>query len=214
MNGTCRACRDDSQCNASDACSVCNNSNCVKRSPQCCSSPSDCPGGWCYMKAGQPFGECGPSCSADRPCPPGQRCNAQGQCVPDLECSESVPCPPGKVCQNNRCVDACQPQAVYFDYNESRIRLDQQSTLNSNGDCIKSRGRSVRIEGHCDERGTEEYNLALGERRASQSKSYLGNAGVSRGSLRIISYGEERPTCTGSNESCWRQNRRAEFQFE
>jgi len=125
-----------------------------------------------------------------------------------------VPCPPGQRCDNGQCVQACSLQAVNFDFNESRIRLDQQDTINANGDCIKTNGKSVRVEGHCDERGTEEYNMALGERRASSSKRYLKNLGISSSSMRTISYGEEKPVCTSSNESCWSQNRRAEFVFE
>jgi len=103
---------------------------------------------------------------------------------------------------------------VYFDFNESRIRLDQQDTLNTNAECIKSKGQSVQVQGHCDERGTTEYNMALGERRAVSSKSYLKTLGITTGSLSVISYGEEKPTCTQSNEGCWSQNRRAEFIFQ
>ncbi len=211
--GVCKQCRDDSQCSQSDVCVACNGYACTRR-PGCCTSDADCPGGSCWNVAGTSYGQCGPQCGEGKACPPGQRCNAQGQCVPDVECSAAIPCPAGKVCQNGVCINACAPQTVYFDFNESRIRLDQQDALNGNGDCIKQQGKAVRIEGHCDERGTEEYNMALGERRASASKRYLSNLGVSGSSMRTISYGEERPTCTSSNESCWSQNRRAEFVFE
>jgi peptidoglycan-associated lipoprotein len=67
------------------------------------------------------------------------------------------------------------------------------------------------IEGHCDERGTNEYNIALGQRRASAAKDYIVSLGVEDSRLRTISYGEERPFCTESNEGCWQQNRRAHF---
>jgi peptidoglycan-associated lipoprotein len=103
---------------------------------------------------------------------------------------------------------------VFFDFNESRIRVDQRDALNGNAECIKAIGSPVRVEGHCDERGTEEYNMALGERRATKSKDYLVTLGVSGGSLRTMSYGEERPSCTDNNEGCWNKNRRAEFIFE
>lgn len=211
--GTCKQCRDDSACSQSDACIACNGYACTRR-PGCCTSDADCPGGACWNVAGTSYGRCGPQCGEGKACPPGQICNAQGQCVPSAECGPSVPCPPGQRCDNGTCVTACGLQTVYFDYNESRVRLDQQDTLNANGDCVKSTGKSVRLEGHCDERGTEEYNMALGERRASSSRSYLSNLGIARGSMRIISYGEEKPTCTTSNEGCWSENRRADFVFE
>ena len=67
------------------------------------------------------------------------------------------------------------------------------------------------IEGHCDERGTNEYNLALGERRANAAQSYLVSLGVGQARLRTLSYGEERPVCTESTEGCWQRNRRAHF---
>ncbi len=213
VNGLCKQCRDDSQCNAADPCGACLGNACGRRSG-CCTSDADCPGGRCWNVAGTNAGQCGAQCNPQHPCPAGQRCNAQGNCVPDSQCSASVPCPPGQRCDNGQCVQACSLQAVNFDFNESRIRLDQQDTINANGDCIKTNGKSVRVEGHCDERGTEEYNMALGERRASSSKRYLKNLGISSSSMRTISYGEEKPVCTSSNESCWSQNRRAEFVFE
>lgn len=214
VQGLCKACRDDSQCGKSDACRICNTSNTCTRRNNCCTSDADCPGGRCWNVAGRDYGECGAQCDANHPCPPGMRCNAQGMCEPDAECGPSAPCPPGQICQNGRCIAQCTLSPVYFDYNEDRIKLSEQSKLNANGDCIKGRGGSVMISGHCDERGTEEYNLALGERRATSSKGYLQNLGVSGGSMRTISYGEERPVCNSSNESCWEQNRRAEFSFE
>jgi peptidoglycan-associated lipoprotein len=214
VNGMCKQCRDDSQCNSADACGACLGNACGRRAG-CCTSDADCPPpGRCWNVPGKAYGQCGAQCGAGKACPPGQRCNAQGECEPDVECSAANPCPPGQTCKNGSCVAGCNPQVVYFDFNESRIRLDQQSTMNANADCIKNRGQSVRIKGHCDERGTEEYNMALGERRCNSSKRYLKNLGVSGGSLSITSYGEEQPTCSSSNEGCWSQNRRAEFTFE
>ena len=100
------------------------------------------------------------------------------------------------MCQDGKCVAACALQTVYFDFNESRVRLDQQEALNANAECIKSKGQSVQVQGHCDERGTEEYNMALGERRAVSSKSYLQSMGIASSSLSVLSYGEEKPTCS------------------
>jgi peptidoglycan-associated lipoprotein len=99
---------------------------------------------------------------------------------------------------------------VYFDYDESTLTDDTRDKLSRNADLLKSNAQFlVTIEGHADERGTNEYNLALGERRANAVRDYLGSLGVATDRLRTISYGEERPVCTQSEESCWSQNRRA-----
>jgi peptidoglycan-associated lipoprotein len=99
---------------------------------------------------------------------------------------------------------------VYFDYDESTLTDDTRDKLSRNADLLKSNAQfSVTIEGHADERGTNEYNLALGERRANAVRDYLGSLGVAAGRLRTLSYGEERPVCTQNEESCWSQNRRA-----
>ena len=99
---------------------------------------------------------------------------------------------------------------IYFDYDESTLTDDTRDKLSRNADLLKSQPQfSVTIEGHADERGTNEYNLALGERRANAVRDYLGSLGVSASRLRTLSYGEERPVCTQTEESCWSQNRRA-----
>jgi len=102
-------------------------------------------------------------------------------------------------------------ETVYFDYDQSVIRDDQRATLGTNAGTIKSRNLTrFTVEGHCDERGSDEYNLALGERRANAVKQYLVDSGVSA-SVDTVSYGESRPAVQGSDESAWRMNRRAEF---
>jgi len=99
---------------------------------------------------------------------------------------------------------------VYFDYDESTLTDDTRDKLSRNADLLKSQPQfQLTVEGHADERGTNEYNLALGERRANAVKDYLASLGVAATRLRTISYGEERPVCTESAESCWSQNRRA-----
>ncbi|MDO8518659.1 MAG: peptidoglycan-associated lipoprotein Pal [Deltaproteobacteria bacterium] len=100
---------------------------------------------------------------------------------------------------------------VYFDFDESTIRDDQVDTLLGNAAVLKDGSMSVTVEGHCDERGTNEYNLALGDRRARGVKDYLVNLGVDSGRMSVASYGEERPVCMEHDESCWWQNRRAQF---
>ncbi|HEY8120353.1 MAG TPA: peptidoglycan-associated lipoprotein Pal [Myxococcota bacterium] len=102
-------------------------------------------------------------------------------------------------------------EPVYFDYDQSVIRDDQRATIGSNANAIKSSGLAkVTVEGHCDERGSDEYNLALGERRANAVKQYLVDSGVTA-AVDTVSYGESRPAVQGSDDSAWRMNRRAEF---
>ena len=100
---------------------------------------------------------------------------------------------------------------VYFDFDSSRIRDDARGVLKKNAESLRSSGKNVTVEGHCDERGDEEYNLALGERRATSVKTYLVDLGVPSGQIRTISYGESKPAVVGTGESAWQWNRRAEF---
>jgi peptidoglycan-associated lipoprotein len=105
-----------------------------------------------------------------------------------------------------------QLQPVFFDYNKSDIREDQTTALQNNAKVLKQFARvNALIEGHCDERGTEEYNLALGERRARAAKDYLVGLGIADNRLNTISYGESKPFAEGHNEDAWQQNRRAHF---
>ena len=101
---------------------------------------------------------------------------------------------------------------VFFDFDKYDIRPGDAKTLDANANWLKSNSSHlVLIEGHCDERGTNEYNLALGERRAKSTMNYLVSQGVQANRITIISYGEERPQCTEHNEACWAKNRRAHF---
>ncbi len=103
-------------------------------------------------------------------------------------------------------------QDIYFDFDKYDIRPPDARVLDTNATWLKNNGNMlVLIEGHCDERGTNEYNLALGERRAKSAMNYLVSQGVQAGRITIISYGEERPLCTERNEACWGKNRRAHF---
>ena len=101
---------------------------------------------------------------------------------------------------------------VFFDYDQYELRQDARDRLAQNARFLTSRPEFVlTIEGHADERGTNDYNLALGEKRANAVKDYLSTLGVGAERLRTVSYGEERPFCGESSESCWSQNRRAHF---
>ncbi len=104
---------------------------------------------------------------------------------------------------------------IYFDFDSAAIRSDQTSRLEQNSDYLKNNPAvNVVIEGNCDERGTNEYNLALGERRAINAKNYLIQLGVETHRIRTVSYGEERPLFPGQDEFSWSQNRRDDFLIE
>ena len=101
---------------------------------------------------------------------------------------------------------------IYFDFDRSEIKSDYKKTMDGNAAWLKkNKDAKVVIEGHCDERGTEEYNVALGQHRAKAAKDYLTSAGIAGDRLSTKSYGEEKPLETCHNESCWWKNRRAEF---
>ena len=107
-------------------------------------------------------------------------------------------------------LDAVVGDRIYFDYNQYNVRADSAGTLERQASWMQQfPSVTVTIEGHCDERGTREYNLSLGEKRAQAVKNYLNGLGIGISSLSTISYGKERPAVTGSNEAAWGQNRRA-----
>jgi peptidoglycan-associated lipoprotein len=104
---------------------------------------------------------------------------------------------------------------VYFDYDKADVRGDQQSSVQADAQFLNQHANfSFTIEGHCDERGSTEYNLALGDQRASAVKSALTSAGISASRIKTISYGKEKPFCTESNEACWQQNRRGHLVYQ
>src|SRR5262250_46823 len=103
-------------------------------------------------------------------------------------------------------------KAVYFDFDKSLIRPGDAKTLDASAAWLKANpNQLVRIEGNTDERGTAEYNLALGERRAKAAMSYLVSKGIAADRMTTVSFGKERPVCTEHNESCWARNRRDDF---
>jgi len=115
-------------------------------------------------------------------------------------------------CQNKRAPGKTGAlNSVYFDYDQSLIRADSATILQGNASYLKGNQGMSTVEGHCDERGSNEYNIALGQRRADSSRSYLINLGTDAGSLKTLSYGEEKPVCHEQSESCWWKNRRADF---
>lgn len=216
VNQMCVECAMDTHCAGKGPCMTCGTNNtCAKPAGyagDCCTDNADCQQGKCYKTGGR-SGVCA-QCAGEGDCGAGMKC-VGGNCVPKGECGDGMPpCPAGKVCQNGMCiVQECQLAPIYFDFDESAIRADARTTLNANFECMKEKGRPVLVEGHCDERGSDEYNLALGTRRAKAAQKFLLNLGAKKNEVSITSKGEEQPVCTGAYESCWSQNRRDEFRF-
>ncbi len=133
----------------------------------------------------------------------------------DNSSTEITPLPPanpddaGAVSSDRRISEL---RTVYFDYDSADLSEDTKAALAANGSWLLSHSDvQVQIEGHCDERGTDEYNLALGDKRAQAVSDFLVSYGVAPDRLTTISYGEEKPTDMGHDESAWAKNRRAEF---
>lgn len=169
-------------------------------------------------------------CRGNQDCPAGQQCNA-GRCDPiEGYCSGNGDCPPGQECQGNRCVAAtqsttdvpqadttpppagpCQLETPYFGFDSSELDSSTRDILQRNANCIRERNiANVRVTGHCDPRGTEEYNLALGDRRARSVVQFMQSLGVGRRVLTPRSMGEEM--ARGQDESSWSQDRRVQFE--
>jgi peptidoglycan-associated lipoprotein len=106
-------------------------------------------------------------------------------------------------------------QDIFFDYDSYDVRADAQSTLSHDASYLASHANiKIVIGGYCDERGSDEYNLALGQNRANAAKNALVTAGIAAARIRVISYGKEKPFCSESTEACWQQNRRAGFSID
>ena len=113
--------------------------------------------------------------------------------------------------RQNQAVRACLSSVLYFEFDKSSLTAETRRDLDSCASALRASPRNIRLEGHADERGTREYNIALGERRAKAVADYLISSGVSPSRIETVSYGEERPAVSGSNSSAWQQNRRVEL---
>jgi peptidoglycan-associated lipoprotein len=150
--------------------------------------------------------------------PANQNASAQGggkSCGGDWECGD------GYLCIHSRCVaitdrlSDCQSGRVHFDYDQSGLHPDERPSLQRIARCLKASHRMhILIDGDTDERGTIEYNLALGDRRAHTVAEYLKDLGVSSQQLSTVTYGKDRPICEEHDEACWSQNRRAGFIYK
>jgi peptidoglycan-associated lipoprotein len=191
---------------------------CVQGRCQECGGDTDCKAGFvCKANKCEPR----PECEGPADCASGKLCQA-GKCVVDPDaCGPEKACGAGQECQAGRCVAAAvapapapnpcdQLASVYFGFDESTLTSSARTALEQNAQCLKAKAAAVTIEGNCDERGTAEYNLHLGQRRADAVKKYVVGLGVPAKSVKAKSFGKQKPICKESNEDCWQKNRRAD----
>jgi peptidoglycan-associated lipoprotein len=127
---------------------------------------------------------------------------------------DTTPAPPPPPPVQKPVLQESQFKTVYFDFDKFNLRTDAREALDYNYNLLKeSPDAIIKIEGHCDERGTVEYNLSLGEKRARSTQDYLVGLGIAPSRISIISYGKERPVDPGKNEAAWAKNRRCEFRI-
>ena len=210
VENTCQQCRDDSQCAATDRC---NGGRCEPKAE--CTENSDCEASKVCKS-----GKCKFECQATNECGTGLKCS-ENKCVDELACAGPTDCGAGMSCSSGRCAkvenasralaETCELTNVEFEFNRSQLTVDSREKLQAIADCIQAKTGVITIEGHCDERGTEEYNLSLGEERARSVRKYLISLGVSRSRLQIVSKGELEPIDNDSTEDAWSRNRRAQF---
>jgi peptidoglycan-associated lipoprotein len=132
-----------------------------------------------------------------------------------LTVSQAPPPPPPTGSVTDEDLFSQSVKDVYFDYDKADMRGDQQASVQADAQFLSQHANmTFTIEGHCDERGSTDYNLALGDQRASAVKNALTAAGVSASRIKTISYGKEKPFCTESNEACWQQNRRGHLVYQ
>jgi peptidoglycan-associated lipoprotein len=209
VNNKCQQCRDNGDCPEGQECAA----GACREIPQYCTESADCAEGQICRD-----NRCGPCLSAGD-CPEGQVCS-EGQCMV-AECQTTEDCPAGLSCVNYRCkVDEtaasqlgagdCELTPIYFSFDSSEITPEMRQTLQQNYDCLMARTGRVTLEGHCDPRGTTEYNMALGERRARMVHKLMHTLGFEKERMKILSKGEEE--ATGTSEAGWSEDRRVDFE--
>lgn len=207
VQGSCKECATSDQCKEGFQCDA---NRCVPKAE--CSTDGDC-GAEKMCQAGKCVAA---QCTDDGQCGAGSTCQNK-RCVARAEgtCASDADCPGGQACENGVCAapqqQECNWDPVQFEFNQASLTSDAQSRLSSIADCVKAASRTVTLEGHADERGTEEYNLQLSNRRAASVKKYLVDLGVASNKLETVGYGENRPAESGSDEGAWAANRRVEF---
>ncbi len=227
LNGQCQECREDAECSAKYVGErrECRDGRCEAR-PEC-RIDSDCTALGTGLACRD--GHCTAACSSDADCAPGQHCNdhrcSAVHCGNDGDCSTGQACLAG-ICEATSTAaeghDACRAvhagdtvnlANVQFEFNKYELTQDAREQLAQVIQCLKQAPASLQvvIEGHCDDRGTQEYNLALGEKRAHAVFSYFKQMGLGAKRFSVRSKGENEPLCTEATDSCFNQNRRVQF---
>jgi peptidoglycan-associated lipoprotein len=202
----CQQCRDSNDCTAGSACNTgrcepiagyCRskadcpaNQECIANRCKACVSDKECPGGHCVAGA----------CTTKKPCKTENDCAQNEDCVNGFCTTEKAPPPPPK---------ECALEAVFFDFNESALTTEATAALARDADCLKKVGRAATLVGHTDPRGTQEYNLALSEKRAQSVRDHLGRLGLDGTKLSILPRGSL--DAKGTDEPSWAQDRRVDF---
>jgi peptidoglycan-associated lipoprotein len=224
-------CKGDKDCKEKE---FCVNGKCQQCRPgeNDCARGEECVQGACKPIAGycETHAQCPPNqscinnrckpCVADTDCGEGKchngRCQAKDFCVTDADCPQDADCVKGHCIVHQKATsglgEGCALESVYFDFNESVLTTNATETLQKDAACLKATKRGVRLEGHADPRGTEEYNLALSDRRAQSVKRYLENLGVSGRRLRPVPKGKTE--AKGTDERSWAKDRRVDAVWE
>lgn len=203
---TCVQCTSDAQCSGGQKCLA----NACVQAPECTSDETCPPGQVCQA------GKC-KACAADSECGPGGKCDA-GACQRAKKCSKDEDCADDEDCTNGVCIRAgastgadatCPLSTVYFAFDDSTVQASERDRLAANVACIeKTKGKNVYLIGHTDSSGTEEYNIALSERRAQAVADYMSRLGSDPARLQVVPKGETAPTGLGDD-----RDRRVEFQW-
>ncbi len=203
-------CNNDKDCHEKEYC--------VNGQCQQCRSDGDCPGGHCSAGRCEPNAPHPTACTDDAQCPAGQSC-IDGACKP---CTSDDQCGEGGKCNAGRCQRAaagggggpvnaaCQLEPIYFDFNEYALTTEATGAIDRDADCIKKTGRGVTLTGRTDPRGTEEYNLALSDKRAQSVKDRLSRLGATQ-NMKINARGEM--DATGKDEAGWAHDRRVDVSW-
>lgn len=209
VQGQCVECSGDANCKTGF---TCQGNKCIPK-PECdsdatCGKGKKCTSGKCVVHECEKDGECGAGkCQNNRCLPAG--CKETADCTGNQECKEGQCIEPSA--SDNDPANACKMDPIRFGFNEHSLPPEARSQLDALADCIKKKNLKLNVEGHADERGTEEYNLQLSNRRAAAVKRYLVDLGVKADKLASIGFGENRPVENGSTEAAWTANRRVEF---
>lgn len=211
ISGQCKDCNTDSDCTQGAKCNL-------HRCELPCGDSGSCAAGY-HCEAGF----CSIDCKGDEDCDFNSVCENSRCVVPPTMCSEDTDCESGFFCVSGMCSNQTMSKSsmsevcaatnvLHFDFDQSVVTSGDSAVLDGEAKCLKGdANRKLRLEGHADSRGTTEYNLALGQRRADSVMQYLSKVGVDSSRLNTVSYGKERPALSEENEGAWAQNRRVEI---